>query len=87
MQVFDDAGRLRTEARVARASVTDVDYASGGQTIAVSDLTGKVALLNASTMSAAGKPVQLDAFEGLVKSINEFWLTKVRLPQPHRPSA
>jgi chemotaxis family two-component system response regulator Rcp1 len=33
------------------------------------------------------KPVQLDAFEGLVKSINEFWLTKVRLPQPHRPSA
>ena len=25
------------------------------------------------------KPVQLDAFESLVKSINEFWLTKVRL--------
>jgi chemotaxis family two-component system response regulator Rcp1 len=27
------------------------------------------------------KPVQLDEFESLVKSINEFWLTKVRLPQ------
>ena len=27
------------------------------------------------------KPLQLDAFEGLVKSINDFWLTKVRLPQ------
>jgi CheY-like chemotaxis protein len=27
------------------------------------------------------KPVQLDAFEELVKSINEFWLTTVRLPQ------
>jgi chemotaxis family two-component system response regulator Rcp1 len=27
------------------------------------------------------KPVQLDAFENLVKSINDFWLTKVRLPQ------
>jgi chemotaxis family two-component system response regulator Rcp1 len=26
------------------------------------------------------KPVQLDAFESLVKSINEFWLTKVKLP-------
>jgi hypothetical protein len=25
--------------------------------------------------------VQLDAFEELVKSINEFWLTTVRLPQ------
>ena len=29
------------------------------------------------------KPVQLDAFENLVKSINDFWLTKVTLPQ-HR---
>jgi CheY-like chemotaxis protein len=32
------------------------------------------------------KPVQLDAFENLVKSINDFWLTKVKLPQ-HRQSA
>jgi CheY-like chemotaxis protein len=27
------------------------------------------------------KPVQLDAFETLVKSINDFWLTKVKLPR------
>jgi chemotaxis family two-component system response regulator Rcp1 len=27
------------------------------------------------------KPVQFDAFENLVKSINDFWLTKVKLPQ------
>lgn len=27
------------------------------------------------------KPVQLDAFESLVKSINDFWLIKVKLPQ------
>jgi two-component system, chemotaxis family, response regulator Rcp1 len=27
------------------------------------------------------KPVQLDAFESVVKSINDFWLTKVKLPQ------
>ena len=26
------------------------------------------------------KPVQLDAFEGLVKSISDFWLTKAKLP-------
>ena len=26
------------------------------------------------------KPAQLDAFESLVKSINDFWLTKVKLP-------
>src|SRR5579862_1421479 len=27
------------------------------------------------------KPVQLDAFEALIKSINDFWLIKVKLPQ------
>jgi two-component system, chemotaxis family, response regulator Rcp1 len=27
------------------------------------------------------KPVQLSAFESLVKSINDFWLTKAKLPQ------
>jgi chemotaxis family two-component system response regulator Rcp1 len=26
------------------------------------------------------KPVQLDEFEAIVRSINDFWLTKVRLP-------
>ena len=30
------------------------------------------------------KPVQLEAFESLVKSINDFWLTKVKLPQQTR---
>ena len=28
------------------------------------------------------KPVQFAAFETLVKSINDFWLTKAKLPQP-----
>ena len=27
------------------------------------------------------KPAQWDAFESLVRSINEFWLTRVKLPQ------
>jgi hypothetical protein len=27
------------------------------------------------------KPVQLDAFESLVKSISDFWLKRVRLPK------
>ena len=27
------------------------------------------------------KPVQLEAFESLVMSINDFWLTKATLPQ------
>jgi CheY-like chemotaxis protein len=32
------------------------------------------------------KPAQLEAFEALVKSINEFWLTKAKLP-PQRQGA
>ena len=32
------------------------------------------------------KPVHLDAFESLVKSINDFWLTKVKLPQQRKPA-
>jgi DNA-binding NarL/FixJ family response regulator len=27
------------------------------------------------------KPVQFEAFERLVRSINDFWLTTVKLPQ------
>jgi CheY-like chemotaxis protein len=30
------------------------------------------------------KPVQLDAFESLIKSISDFWLTRVKLPKRHR---
>jgi chemotaxis family two-component system response regulator Rcp1 len=30
------------------------------------------------------KPVQLEDFENLVRSINDFWLTKVKLPRPDR---
>jgi two-component system, chemotaxis family, response regulator Rcp1 len=32
------------------------------------------------------KPVQLDAFESLVKSINDFWLVNARLPPNEVPS-
>jgi CheY-like chemotaxis protein len=30
------------------------------------------------------KPVEFDTFESLVKSISDFWLTRVSLPQPLR---
>jgi chemotaxis family two-component system response regulator Rcp1 len=32
------------------------------------------------------KPVQLDAFDAVVKSINDFWLTKVKLPHQSQTS-
>jgi len=31
--------------------------------------------------SGSLEPVQLAAFENLVKRVNDFWLTKARLPQ------
>ena len=34
--------------------------------------------------SYLSKPVQLDRFENLVKSINDFWLTKAKLPKQGR---
>jgi chemotaxis family two-component system response regulator Rcp1 len=33
------------------------------------------------------KPVHLEEFESLVKSINDFWLTKVKLPQQEQGGA
>jgi chemotaxis family two-component system response regulator Rcp1 len=30
------------------------------------------------------KPVQLEAFESVMQSVNDFWLTKVKLPQAAR---
>jgi two-component system, chemotaxis family, response regulator Rcp1 len=37
--------------------------------------------LSAAANCYLSKPVQLDAFESLVKSISEFWLTTAKLPQ------
>ena len=34
-----------------------------------------------------GKPMQFEAFHNLVKSINDFWLTKVKLPPQNRTDA
>jgi chemotaxis family two-component system response regulator Rcp1 len=33
------------------------------------------------------KPMQLDAFETLVRGVNDFWLNTVRLPRPAGGSA
>ena len=55
VQVFDDAGRLRIQARVSRVSVTGVDYADNGDNIATSDLSGRVALLDAGQDQLSGR--------------------------------
>ena len=50
--------------------------------LTTSDAEGDIATsyqLNANAYLS--KPVRLDAFEALVKSINDFWLSKAKLPQ------
>jgi WD40 repeat protein len=59
LRVFDDSGARRIDVRLSRVSLTGVDYAADGEHIATSDLTGRVVLLDASTGSPTGAPVQL----------------------------
>jgi DNA-binding SARP family transcriptional activator/WD40 repeat protein len=59
VQIFDDSGRRLSQPRVSGASVTGVDYAADGGRIAISDLTGRVALVDAATGSIVGSPVKL----------------------------
>ena len=60
LQVFDNRGRLHSDVRVADKAISDIDYAADGQEIAVGSLSGRVELLDASTWSSVGRPVQLD---------------------------
>jgi CheY-like chemotaxis protein len=53
-------------------------------TIILTTSEAQVDILQSYKLSAncyLSKPVQLDAFESLIKSINDFWLTKAKLPQ------
>jgi WD40 repeat protein len=59
VQVFDASGHLRTEARAAVNGISGVDYGSDGTSLAVSDLTGRVALLDASTLTRLAPAARL----------------------------
>jgi two-component system, chemotaxis family, response regulator Rcp1 len=79
-----DLNLPRMDGREVLASIKDDD---GLRTIPTVILTTSVAEADISTSYRLrancylSKPVQLDAFEKLVKSINDFWLTQVKLPQ------
>lgn len=53
-------------------------------TVILTTSEAEVDIVNSYELQAncyLSKPVQLDAFESLVRSINDFWLTRVKLPQ------
>jgi chemotaxis family two-component system response regulator Rcp1 len=54
-------------------------------TVILTTSEAEVDIVNSYQLQAncyLNKPVQLEAFEMLVKSINDFWLNTVRLPRP-----
>jgi chemotaxis family two-component system response regulator Rcp1 len=65
MQVKDDDNLRTIPTVILTTSESEVDIVTSYQLQANSYLT---------------KPVQLEAFESLVRSINDFWLVKARLP-------
>jgi two-component system, chemotaxis family, response regulator Rcp1 len=70
-QIKKDAGLKTIPTVILTTSVAESDIA-------------KSYLLNANCYLS--KPVELDAFEELVKSIHDFWLISAKLPQ-HRPTS
>ena len=62
---------LRTMPGLGNARNPLFDVVNTGKKLAICDLN---------------KPVQLDAFQSLVASTNDFWLTRVRFPQPRKSS-
>jgi chemotaxis family two-component system response regulator Rcp1 len=65
-QIKEDSGLKMIPTVILTTSVAEADIEKSYQLQANCYLT---------------KPVELDEFENLVKSINDFWLTKARLPQ------
>lgn len=70
-QIKDDAGLKTIPTVILTISDAEADIAKGYRLQANCYLR---------------KPVQLDAFEMLVKSINDFWLTKAKLPRLTLPA-
>src|SRR3984957_20328963 len=82
-----DLNLPRMDGREVLAEIKGDDSLKRIPTIILTTSESEVDIVKSYQLQAncyLSKPVQLDAFESLVRSINDFWLTKVKLPQ-HRP--
>jgi len=83
-----DLNLPRMDGREVLARIKDDDTLKSIPTVILTTSDAEADILKSYQLHAncyLTKPVQLDAFESLVKSINEFWLTKASLPG-QRPS-
>jgi two-component system, chemotaxis family, response regulator Rcp1 len=79
-----DLNLPRMDGRAVLALIKEDDGLKSIPTVVLTTSEAEADIVTSYELQAncyLSKPVQLDAFEALVKSINDFWLTKVKLPQ------
>ena len=82
-----DLNLPRMDGRAVLAHIKEDDGLKTIPTVILTTSDSKADIVKCYQLQAncyLSKPVQLDAFESLVKSINDFWMTKVKLPQKPR---
>jgi chemotaxis family two-component system response regulator Rcp1 len=79
-----DLNLPKMDGREVLVHIKDDDRLKAIPTVILTTSDAELDILKSYQLQAncyLSKPVQLEAFESLVKSINDFWLTKVKLPQ------
>ena len=79
-----DLNLPKMDGRQVLAMIKDDDSLKTIPTVILTSSEAEADVLKSYQLQAncyLSKPMHFEAFHGLVKSINDFWLTKVRLPQ------
>jgi chemotaxis family two-component system response regulator Rcp1 len=79
-----DLNLPRMDGREVLARIKEDDNLKSIPTIILTTSESEADIVKSYELQAncyLSKPVQLEAFETLVKSINDFWLSKAKLPQ------
>jgi len=81
-----DLNLPKLDGREVLAQIKSDDHLKTIPTIILTTSGAQADILRSYQLHAnayVSKPLQLDAFQSLVSSINEFWLTKAKLPHRH----
>jgi chemotaxis family two-component system response regulator Rcp1 len=79
-----DLNLPRMDGREVLAQIKDDELLRTIPTVILTTSDAEADILKSYQLRAnsyLSKPVQLEAFDSLVRSINDFWLTKAKLPQ------
>jgi two-component system, chemotaxis family, response regulator Rcp1 len=79
-----DLNLPKMDGREVLARIKEDDHLKTIPTVILTTSDAEADILTSYQLQAncyLSKPVRLEEFESLVKSINDFWLTRVKLPQ------